>query len=174
MRVRLTDEDITTVDVDALVNAANASLQGGGGVDGAIHAAAGPRLAQAGREHVADHGPLPTGQVFVSDAFDLPQRWIIHTVGPVWDADRPAEMDRLLAACYRHALEAAVSVGARSVALPNISTGIYGFPKERAVDVVAAVVTETDRDLDEVVFVLFDPENRRLYEEHPAFADADR
>lgn len=174
MRLRLSDEDITTIEVDAVVNAANPYLQGGGGVDGALHAAAGPGLAEAGRAHVAEHGPLPTGEVFVSDGYDLPQRWVIHTVGPVWDAARAPEMDRLLAACYRNALDAAVAVGARSVAFPNISTGIYGFPRDRAVDVVAGVVGAREHDIDEVVFVLFDPENRRLYHGHPAFADARR
>jgi O-acetyl-ADP-ribose deacetylase (regulator of RNase III) len=174
MRIRLTSEDITTLGVDAVVNAANGRLQGGGGVDGALHRAAGPQLAGAGRAHVERHGPLPVGEVFVSDGYRLPARWVLHTVGPVWDADRPEEMRSRLAACYRGCLDAAERIGARTVAFPNISTGVFGYPKGRAVDVVAGVIEERDRDLDEVVFCLFDPENRALYEAHPAFADAER
>lgn len=174
MRIRLTSEDITTLEVDAVVNAANGRLQGGGGVDGALHRAAGPELAEAGRAHVDQHGPLPAGEVFVSGGYRLPARWVLHTVGPVWNADRPDEMDSLLAACYRRCLDAAERLGARTIAFPNISTGVFGYPKERAVDVVAGVLADHDRDLDEIVFCLFDAENRALYDAHPAFADAER
>jgi len=162
MRITVTDADITRLDVDVVVNAANGSLQGGGGVDGAIHRAAGPGLAAWGRRWVEEHGPLATGEVVVCDAFGLPARQLIQTVGPVWAEHQPREADRLLAACYRNALGAAA--GAGSIAFPNISTGIFGFPKERAADVVAAVMAE-DWDVDEVVFVAFDPENRALYED---------
>lgn len=164
MAVTVTSQDITRLGVDAVVNAANQWLQGGGGVDGAIHRAAGPDLAAWGREWVREHGPLPTGRAVVCDGFGLPARWIIQTVGPVWSSHSPDEAADLLASCYRESLRAAESVGARSVAFPNVSTGIFGYPKGPAVEVVAGVVDE-GWDVDEVVFVCFDPENRALYED---------
>lgn len=152
--------------VDAVVNAANPWLQGGGGVDGAIHRAAGPELAEAGRRHVQERGPLPIGQVFVSDGFALPARWVLHTVGPIWSDHTREEADGLLGDCYRNCLDEAERLGAASVAFPNISTGAYGFPKEGALSVVAGVLAEGCRDL-EVRFSLFDDENRALYLAHP-------
>ncbi len=162
MRVTVTDDDITGLDVDVVVNAANRMLRGGGGVDGAIHRAAGPGLAEWGRRWVAEHGPLPTGEVVVCDAYDLPAKRLVQTVGPIWSEHTPEEADRLLAACYRNAL--AVVDGGGSIAFPNISTGIFGFPKDRAADVVAEVMAD-DWAVDEVVFACFDAENRALYEE---------
>lgn len=164
MRITVTADDITGLVVDAVVNAANPGLAGGGGVDGAIHRVAGPKLARWGRDWVDEHGPLAPGASVVCDGFGLPARWIIQTVGPVW-AEHPADEARdLLASSYRSSLEAAIGVGATTVAFPNISTGIYGFPKELAIDVVAGIVDE-GWDLDEVVFACFDPENRALYED---------
>lgn len=125
-------------------------------------------MAEAGRQHVDANGPLPTGQVFVSDGYELPARWVLHTVGPIWPEHTPEEADRLLADCYRNCLDEAELLGAASIVFPNISTGVYGFPKDRAVDVAATVLGERPRDL-EVRFSLFDPENRRLYGSHPAF-----
>jgi O-acetyl-ADP-ribose deacetylase (regulator of RNase III) len=126
-RIEVIQLDITTLPVDAIVNAANTSLLGGGGVDGAIHRAAGPRLLEATREI----GGCPTGEARITPGFDLPAKWVIHTVGPVWQGGHAGE-DNLLASCYRESLKLASSVDAKTVAFPAISTGAYGFPMERA------------------------------------------
>ncbi len=126
-RLELVQADITTLDVDAVVNAANVGLSPGGGVCGAIHRAAGPDLADA----CDDAAPCPTGEARITSGFDLRARWVIHAVGPVWRGGTQDE-DRLLASCYRSALELAARHGARSVAFPAIGTGIYRFPLERA------------------------------------------
>jgi O-acetyl-ADP-ribose deacetylase (regulator of RNase III) len=125
-RIEVVQADITTLPVDAIANAANNSLLGGGGVDGAIHRAAGPRLLEATRRI----GGCPTGEARLTPGFALPARWVIHTVGPVWRGGGQGE-DALLASCYRESLGLASSVGARTVAFPAISTGAYGFPIER-------------------------------------------
>jgi len=141
--------DITTLEVDAIVNAANSSLLGGGGVDGAIHRAAGPQLVGACRLL----GGCKTGEAKTTPGFDLPARWVIHTVGPVWrggDHGEPA----LLASCYRCCLREADNVGARVVAIPAISTGVYGYPKAAA----ATIAVET------AILVAFDAENEALYQ----------
>jgi len=125
--IEIVQADITTLPVEAIVNAANSSLLGGGGVDGAIHRASGPRLLVATRKI----GGCPTGQARLTPGFDLPAKWVIHTVGPVWQGGHAGE-DELLASCYRESLKLAASVGATTVAFPAISTGAYGFPLERA------------------------------------------
>ena len=126
-RIEVVQADITTLPVDAIVNAANSSLLGGGGVDGAIHRAAGPRLLEATRKI----GGCPTGQARLTPGFDLPAKWVIHIVGPIWQGGHAGE-DELLASCYREGLKLASSVGASTIAFPAISTGAYGFPMARA------------------------------------------
>ena len=155
--------DITTSAVDATVNAANSSLLGGGGVDGAIHRAGGPSILEECRAIVARQGGCPTGQAVISGAGNMPARHVIHTVGPIWGDQADDESDRLLAEAYRNSLALAVDHRCRTVAFPNISTGVYGFPKDRAVDVALGAVSGTRWNLDEVVFVCFDDDNLSLY-----------
>ena len=140
-RIELIVDDITKLDVDAIVNAANSALSGGGGVDGAIHRAAGPELLRACREH----GRCPTGEARITPGFRLPARWVIHTVGPVWRGGDSGEDDKL-ASCYRESLRLAVDpdYGIRTIAFPSISTGAYGFPTDRAARIA---ITEIDRFL---------------------------
>jgi O-acetyl-ADP-ribose deacetylase (regulator of RNase III) len=144
--------DITTEQVDAIVNAANRQLAGGGGVDGAIHRAAG-----ADRLHAACRalGECPAGQAVVTEGFDLPARFIIHTVGPVWRGGSAGEPETL-ASCYRNSLAVADQVGARSVAFPAISTGVYGYPPEEAAVVAVTTVGAADTDVLLVRFIAFD------------------
>ena len=154
--------DITEQEVDAIVNAANSSLLGGGGVDGAIHRAAGPELLAECRNL---HG-CPTGEAKITRGYRLPARWVIHTVGPVWRGGHEFE-DELLANCYRRSLEVAVQNGVRTLAFPAISTGIYGFPVERATRIALREVRaflETNPDVENVVFVCFDARTRKIYE----------
>ncbi|WP_116124251.1 O-acetyl-ADP-ribose deacetylase [Lewinella sp. IMCC34183] len=164
MTISLHQYDITRHPVDAIVNAANSRLAGGGGVDGAIHRAGGPAIARACREIRERTGGCPTGEAVVTTAGDLPARVLIHTVGPVW-AGGTAEEEALLGACYRNSLELAEREGARSVAFPNISTGVYGFPKLRAARIaVAAVRGFTGRVVREVRFICYDAENYHIYQ----------
>jgi O-acetyl-ADP-ribose deacetylase (regulator of RNase III) len=151
--------DITAEGVDAVVNAANRNLMGGGGVDGAIHRAAG-----ADRLHAACRaiGECPPGHAVVTDGFDLPARFIIHTVGPVWRGGRNGEAE-ILAACYRSALAVADEIGARSVAFPAISTGIYGYPPDEAAAVAVTTVGAAATDVILVRFVAFDAATHDLY-----------
>jgi O-acetyl-ADP-ribose deacetylase (regulator of RNase III) len=144
--------DITSERVDAVVNAANSQLRGGGGVDGAIHRAAG-----ADRLHAACRaiGECPPGRAVVTDGFDLPARFIIHTVGPVWLGGDAGEHETL-ASCYRSSLAVAEEVGARSVAFPAISTGVYGYPPDLAAEVAVAAVRSTDTTVTLVRFIAFD------------------
>jgi O-acetyl-ADP-ribose deacetylase len=153
--------DITKQHVEAIVNAANSSLQGGGGVDGAIHRAAGPELAQAGRRLA----PCRTGQAKVTPAFRLgpPVKFVIHAVGPVWRGGGHGEAE-LLASCYRRSLEAAGQAGARSVAFPAISTGIYGYPPAQAAKVAVAALTSTPTSVALIRLVAFDEAARDLLE----------
>jgi O-acetyl-ADP-ribose deacetylase (regulator of RNase III) len=163
--------DITALDVDAIVNAANSSLMGGGGVDGAIHRAAGPALLSEcmniARERRAAGEPeaCPAGEAVMTGAGKLPCKKVIHTVGPVWYGGGRGEPE-LLASCYRKSLLLAEAAGLESVAFPNVSTGVYGYPKDRAaaaaVEAVRKTLSETP-GIQRVVFVCFDRENFSLY-----------
>jgi O-acetyl-ADP-ribose deacetylase len=159
IRLELVTGDITTLDVDAIVNAANSSLLGGGGVDGAIHRAAGPELLAACR---ALDG-CETGHAKITEGFWLPARWVIHAVGPVWYGGERGEPE-LLASCYRTSLARADEVGARSVAFAAISTGVYGYPIEPAAEIAVSTVGETPTSVELVQFVCFDAAARRAYE----------
>ena len=152
--------DITELDVDAVVNAANSSLLGGGGVDGAIHRAAGPELL----EYCRTLGGCEPGQAKISPGFDLPARWVIHTVGPVWRGGNQGEPE-LRASCYRESQARADEVGAGTVAFPAISTGVYGYPIEAAAAIAVETVHSTPTDVDEVIFVAFNQETFDAYAE---------
>jgi O-acetyl-ADP-ribose deacetylase (regulator of RNase III) len=166
--LKTVEGDITTMAVDVIVNAANSELRGGGGVDGAIHRAGGPSIMEECREIIARRGSLPAGQAVLTTAGDLPARWVVHTVGPIWTEAAAEAHDETLASCYRRSLGLAADQEAKSVAFPNISTGVYGFPKERAasiaVDATRRWVDQHPQALAEVVFVCFDDENYRLYQ----------
>lgn len=155
--------DITRVEVDAVVNAANAALAGGAGVDGAIHRAGGPAIMEECRRI----GGCEPGDAVATTAGELPARWVIHAVGPVWEPDDAEAHDATLASAYRRSIEVAEQLGAVTIAFPNIGTGIYGFPKERAAQIAVRTVREAaaSTGIDEVVFVCFDPDNAALYEE---------
>lgn len=155
-RIVLVRGDITEQDVDAVVNAANSSLMGGGGVDGAIHRRGGAAILEECKEIRATRYPdgLPTGDAVATTGGNLPARWVIHTVGPVYS--KKEDRSHLLAACHRNALRVADELGARTVAFPAISTGVYGYPLEAAAPVAIRAVKEADTWVEEVRFVLFD------------------
>ncbi|MER6271586.1 O-acetyl-ADP-ribose deacetylase [Streptomyces sp. NPDC001797] len=155
-RITLVQGDITRQSVDAIVNAANSSLLGGGGVDGAIHRRGGPAILEECRKLRAGHygKGLPTGQAVATTAGDLDARWVIHTVGPVHSTGE--DRSELLASCYRESLRRADELGARTVAFPAVSTGIYGWPLDDGARIAVATVQEADTAVEEVRFVLFD------------------
>jgi O-acetyl-ADP-ribose deacetylase (regulator of RNase III) len=158
VRLEATQGDITRQRVDAIVNAANSSLLGGGGVDGAIHRAAGRELLEACRQL----GGCATGEARSTPGFRLPARWVIHTVGPVWSGGKRGEPE-LLASCYRRSLEVADELGIRSVAFPAISTGAYGFPGQLAAGIAVNTVRSANTEVELVRLVAFDAETFVLY-----------
>lgn len=164
-RVELARGDITRIRADAVVNAANSSLLGGGGVDGAIHRVGGPTILQECRALRSGRLPdgLPTGEAVATGAGELPARWVIHTVGPVYGRERDGA--RLLADCYRNSLAVADELGARTVAFPLISAGAYGWPREDAVRTALETLIHTDTDVETAILVLFDPQTLHLAEQ---------
>lgn len=156
--------DITKIKVDAIVNAANSSLLGGGGVDGAIHRAGGPAILEDCKKIIARQGGCSTGEAVITVAGNLPANFVIHTVGPVWNGGNKKEHEKL-ANCYKNSLQLAIKNNCRTIAFPNISTGIYRFPKDSAakiaVNTVADYIIKTSV-LHKVLFVCFDPENFEL------------
>jgi O-acetyl-ADP-ribose deacetylase (regulator of RNase III) len=160
MKIDVLRGDITKLDVDAIVNAANSSLLGGGGVDGAIHRAAGPELLAECRTL----GGCPTGEARITGGYRLKARHVIHTVGPIYRGGAQGEA-ALLSSCYKNSLKLAVENGLHSVAFPNISTGVYGYPKEEAAQIAVKTVQDFQATADSlhVIFCCFDDENLRLY-----------
>jgi len=152
--------DITAEAVDAIVNAANAHLAGGGGVDGAIHRAGGPQITQECRKI----GSCPTGQSVVTTAGAMPAKWVIHTVGPVWHGGKRGERD-LLESAYQNSLLRAREIGAQTVAFPSISTGAYGFPIEQAAPIALRTAQSEGEGLDEIRFLLYSKEDLDVYKE---------
>lgn len=157
--IKVLRADITTLAVDAIVNAANESLSGGGGVDGAIHRAAGPELLEACRAL----GGCPAGEARITPGFRLPAKWVIHTVGPVWRGGAHGEAG-LLAGCYRRSLELARKHAIHTIAFPSIGTGVYGYPKDQAAGIALAVMREFDAGFSEIICCCFSEADRLLYQ----------
>lgn len=165
-RIELIKGDITKIKADAIVNAANSSLMGGGGVDGAIHRAGGPAILEECRKIIARQGSCKTGEAVITTAGNLPAKFVIHTVGPVWNDGRKNEAS-LLAACYQNSLNLAIDHNLSSIAFPNISTGVYGYPKKEAAEIALKTVMvylKQDTFISKVYFVCFDEENYQLYQ----------
>lgn len=164
-RISLIQDDITKLKVDAIVNAANSSLMGGGGVDGAIHRAGGPAILEECRKIIAWQGRCETGEAVITTGGNLSARFVIHTVGPVWHGGNNNEAN-LLRNAYMNSLQLALENGVETIAFPNISTGIYGFPKERAAEIAIRTVIKflsKNEQIKQVYFVCFDQENYDLY-----------
>ncbi|MHA7058091.1 O-acetyl-ADP-ribose deacetylase [Aquimarina sp. M1] len=165
MKLKVLQSDITTLKVDAIVNAANTSLLGGGGVDGAIHRKGGSEILEACRKIRATQGKCSPGKAVITTAGNLPAKYVIHTVGPVWNQGG-SDKEKLLANCYINSLKLASQNDIKSIAFPNISTGIYKFPKELAAKIAVETIMKDPNlaDMEEVIFVCFDEENFKVYD----------
>jgi O-acetyl-ADP-ribose deacetylase len=166
-RIQLVQGDITKLEVDAIVNAANSSLMGGGGVDGAIHQAAGPKLLEECLKIKERQDGCPPGEAAITSGANLKAKFVIHAVGPVWTGGKENESE-LLASAYRNSLTLAVSNSVKTIAFPNISTGIYQFPKKAAAEISIREVNDflsKDQTVESVIFCCFDEENYKLYSE---------
>lgn len=164
MELKAIQGDITQMEVDAIVNAANSSLLGGGGVDGAIHRAGGEQILKECKKIVAKQGECKTGDAVITSAGKMPAKYVIHTVGPIWNGGKDNE-EQKLGSCYRKSLELAVENNCSTIAFPNISTGVYGFPKDKAAVIAVKTVKEfasKNDKIKEVIFVCFDEENLKL------------
>lgn len=165
--IQILTADITTLDVDAIVNAANTSLLGGGGVDGAIHRAGGPSILAECRRIVARQGGCPTGEAVITTGGNLPADWVIHTVGPIYDRD-PQAAPQLLASCYRRSLDIVTRRGLESIAFPSISTGVYGYPIREASRVALGALLTHDRSGNpptRLIMCCFSEADRQVYAE---------
>jgi len=165
-KILLIKGDITKIEVEGIVNAANSSLMGGGGVDGAIHRAGGPAILEDCRRIVAKLGSCKTGEAVITTAGNLPAKFVIHTVGPVWNDGKKNEAAKL-ANCYRNSLQLAAANNITTIAFPNISTGIYGYPKNEAAIVAVETVSnwlKENLSFEKIYFVCFDDENYLIYE----------
>lgn len=165
MKVQVIKGDITTIETDAIVNAANTSLLGGGGVDGAIHRKGGTKILEECIAIRNKQGGCNVGEAVITSSGNLPSKYVIHTVGPVWNGDKE-EKKKLLENCYQNCLELAVKNHIKTIAFPNISTGIYHFPKDKAATIAIETVSNFNQKdkIDEVVFVCFDDDNYDLYQ----------
>lgn len=166
MKIELLKADITEIKVDAIVNAANTSLLGGGGVDGAIHRKGGNAILDECVQIRNKQGGCKTGEAVITTAGNLPSKYVIHTVGPVWNGDKE-EKSKLLADCYKNSLNLAVENRIKTIAFPNISTGIYHFPKDKAAEIAVRAVKDFDKsnEIEKVIFVCFDDENYKIYKD---------
>jgi O-acetyl-ADP-ribose deacetylase (regulator of RNase III) len=164
-KIELVKGDITKIHADAIVNAANTSLMGGGGVDGAIHRAGGPEILEECRKIVAKQGRCNTGDAVITTGGKLPAKYVIHAVGPVWNNGKYGE-EQKLASCYHRSLQLAVDNDCKTIAFPNISTGVYRFPKKEAAKIAVSTVSDflkPNDKIEKVIFVCFDDENYGLY-----------
>lgn len=163
MKIELIKGDITTIKADAIVNAANSSLLGGGGVDGAIHRAGGPQILEECKEIRNRKGKCKTGEAVETTAGNLPAKYVIHTVGPIWNNDEE-KCSKLLASCYKNSLKLAESLDVKTIVFPNISTGVYSFPKELAAKIAIEEIRNFESKIvEKVIFVCFDDENEEIY-----------
>lgn len=159
--IKVIQGDITTMDLDVIVNAANSSLMGGGGVDGAIHRKGGSSILKQCKTYVEKHGKLPTGEVMLTEGGDLPAKYVIHTVGPIWNGGSCNEHQKL-SNCYRNALQLASNKNLKTIAFPNISTGVYRFPKKHAAQITIDTIfqfLDSTNTLEKVYLVCYDSEN---------------
>jgi O-acetyl-ADP-ribose deacetylase (regulator of RNase III) len=165
MKIQIIQGDITKIEVDAIVNAANSSLLGGGGVDGAIHRAGGSQILDECRDIRNRQGKCKTGEAVITNAGNLPAQKVIHTVGPVYNGGKRLEKEKqALANCYLNSLKLAEMNNLKSIAFPNISTGIYRFPKELAAEIAVEIISNYEsRTIEDVIFICFDDKNYQIY-----------